>query len=571
MLLFTAWLLSYRIQVSFAPDTLSPHCRMSQAPPSSGTAVATETPPTSIPGILSRLGPGLIIAGSIVGSGELIATTKTGAEAGFWLLWLIIVGCVIKVFVQVELGRDAIVRGKTTMDALTEVPGPAIKGRGNWLLWYYFLMFAVSLGQLGGIVGGVGQAMAISMPLTQHGREFNEYLRVKTQKAVADKELQNAANATRSPEELTKLRQRAEELQERLDAFGKDYENRQKRFWSDDRIWALLFAIATSLLLVVGRYGLIEAVTTALVAMFTMVTVANVFMLQTTADWGINASDIINGLRFQLPPPSEPGHATALATALKTFGIIGVGANELLAYPYFCIEKGYARFTGPRDESKAWGERARGWMNVMRWDAWCSMVVYTVATIAFYLLGAAVLGRTGLIPSDSDLMRTLNVMYEPVFGAWAEILFLVGAFAVLYSTYFVANAGHARVLTDALQAVNVIPRNERIRKGSVTILSGTLPFICLGVYYAAYFSSTSISQLVLVSGMMQALMLPMIAAAALYFRYQRSDARLRPGLAWDIFLWLSSLGMLVAAGCLLYGEVNKTLSKKPVTPVVKTP
>src|SRR5205823_3981270 len=101
---------------------------MSQAKPSSEPAPETskattvETPPTSILGILSRLGPGLIIAGSIVGSGELIGTTKTGAQAGFWLLWLIVIGCVIKVFVQVELGRDAIVRGKTTMEALSEVP-----------------------------------------------------------------------------------------------------------------------------------------------------------------------------------------------------------------------------------------------------------------------------------------------------------------------------------------------------------------------------------------------------------------------------------------------------------------
>ena len=34
-------------------------------------ATTVETPPTNILGILSRLGPGLIIAGSIVGSGEL--------------------------------------------------------------------------------------------------------------------------------------------------------------------------------------------------------------------------------------------------------------------------------------------------------------------------------------------------------------------------------------------------------------------------------------------------------------------------------------------------------------------
>src|SRR5947207_1012974 len=169
-----------------------------------------EEPPVNVPGIIARLGPGLIIAGSIVGSGELIGTTKVGAEAGFWLLWLIIIGCVIKVFVQVELGRDAIVRGKTTMDALSEVPGPRIAGHGNWLLWYYFLMFAAGIGQLGGIVGGVGQAMAISMPLTQQGREFNEYLRYKTDKAVVKKELEQAQQNPAEATELSAKRARLE-------------------------------------------------------------------------------------------------------------------------------------------------------------------------------------------------------------------------------------------------------------------------------------------------------------------------------------------------------------------------
>jgi hypothetical protein len=158
-------------------------------------------------------------------------------------------------------------------------------------------------------------------------------------------------------------------------------------------------------------------------------------------------------------------------------------------------------------------------------------------------------------------MRTLNVMYEPVFGPWAKILFLAGAFAVLYSTYFVANAGHSRVLTDALQSVGILPRTERARLRSKAFLSGALPIICLIVYYAAYFFRASIAQLVLVSGMMQAFMLPMLAACALYFRYYRSDPRVRPGKVWDVFLWISSLGMLLAAAVLICGEVTKLLPK----------
>ncbi|HEX9794170.1 MAG TPA: hypothetical protein VGC54_09335 [Planctomycetota bacterium] len=48
---------------------------------------------------LRGMGPGIVLAAAVVGSGELVATTKTGAQAGFTLLWLILIGCAIKVFV----------------------------------------------------------------------------------------------------------------------------------------------------------------------------------------------------------------------------------------------------------------------------------------------------------------------------------------------------------------------------------------------------------------------------------------------------------------------------------------
>ncbi|NCF86819.1 MAG: hypothetical protein GWQ08_15020, partial [Verrucomicrobiaceae bacterium] len=40
-------------------------------------------PPSDWRGILKQLGPGLIISANIVGSGELIVTTKLGADVGF--------------------------------------------------------------------------------------------------------------------------------------------------------------------------------------------------------------------------------------------------------------------------------------------------------------------------------------------------------------------------------------------------------------------------------------------------------------------------------------------------------
>jgi hypothetical protein len=42
----------------------------------------------------------------------------------------------------------------------------------------------------------------------------------------------------------------------------------------------------------------------------------------------------------------------------RVFGITGVGASELFMYPYWCLEKGYARFTGPVDGTPQWRSRA---------------------------------------------------------------------------------------------------------------------------------------------------------------------------------------------------------------------
>jgi Mn2+/Fe2+ NRAMP family transporter len=496
------------------------------------------TPPRTLPGVLRQLGPGLIIAGAIVGSGELIATTKTGAQAGFWLLWLIIIGCVIKVFVQVEFGRYAISSGRTTMAAMDEVPGPRL--RVNWLLWYWLVMFVVSLAQLGGIVHGVGQALSMNLPLDG---SFNRFL-----------DAQDAWDS-QSGELLGKLpggsdeeHRRAVEAQIGI----RPNEQMAEFFWTDDITWAVIVTVVTIAILLAGRYAVIQNFSTAMVAAFTAVTIFCVFAMQYHEAWAVHWSDLRDGLSFRLPPVVEGMSRWApLSTALATFGIIGVGTSELIAYPYWCLEKGYARFAGPCDSSDAWAERARGWMRVMRWDAGVSMVVYTFATVAFYLLGAAVLHRSGLDPKGSQLVRTLGEMYVPVFGTWAKILFLFGAFAVLYSTFFVANAGHTRVAADAVGVFGVGRRDEAARRWWIKAFCVFFPVFAL----VTCIFIRKPGELVLFSGVMQAIMLPMLAGATLYFRYRRCDRRITPGRLWDIMLWLSAAGMLVAGA---WAGITKT-------------
>ncbi len=534
---------------TFSTAPLSTTSKSNKSKTLASDAPATLTPPSHLAGIIRHAGPGLIVAGSIVGSGELIMTTKTGAEAGFTLLWLIILGCVIKVFTQVELGRYSLQSGKTTLAALDEVPGPRIKGRGNWLVWYWVLMWFAGIGQLGGIVGSVGQSLAISLPLSQIGADYNRAADAAISETLIqyDAIKKGAVNIAPLPGQSAAELQAAYETQ--YSSLGTDQgadqgaDQRVVKKPSDTAIWTIIVTLATSVMLVMGRYGFVQSLSTFLVASFTLLTIANLFLIQEQPSFSVSAREFLSGLSLSLPSGSSET-ARPIATALATFGIIGVGAAELVAYPYWCLEKGYAKYTGPNDGSAAWTHRAKGWMRVMLFDAWGAMIVYTFATVAFYLLGAAILHRVGLNPAKDDLVRTLAVMFVPVFSEWAAMIFLFGAFAVLYSTFFIANAGHARVFSDAMRVVGWIDDDEATREKWVRRLSGFFPLLCLSVYLVF----PNPTKLVLFSGVMQGIMLPMLAAAALYLRYQRCTDSLRPRLAWDIALWGSAIAMLVTGG-----------------------
>lgn len=545
--------------------TLRPEDDFNTLPPSQDPEPdeGQRLPPRRAWDVLRNLGPGLIIAGSIVGSGELIATTKTGAQAGIALLWLIIIGCVIKVFVQIELGRFTISKGESTLAAMDQVPGPRLVV--NWLVWYWLAMMIASMGQLGGIAGGVGQALAISFPITgdyatairtPSNSELKRFVRWDDDEKSGGVELAKLSPAEQKRiqrghaivgQAIAELGEEGEVLLERV----RKKEKLEDPVTRDDRIYAAMIAVVTAFMLYWGRYNLIQNLSTVLVVAFTFITLGNVVALQMTKDFSISLQEFWHGMSFSLP--SRESGIDPVVTALATFGIIGVGATELIAYPYWCLEKGYARYAGRDDGSEAWLLRARGWIRVMHVDAFASLIVYTVATLAFFLMGVAVLFNEGRDPDGMRMVSTLATAYVPIFGEYARWLFLGGAFAVLYSTFLVANAGHARTVVDSLKLTGVIDRHsEDVHRRALNWVSFAFPLVCLLMLLGL---GENPVKLILWSGVMQAVMLPMLAGAALYFRYTKTDRRLRGPWWWDVLLIVSSLGMLLAGGWLIYSKV----------------
>ncbi len=437
------------------------------------TSDTVETPPSALGAALKRIGPGMVLAASIVGSGELIATTTLGAQVGYLALWIIVVSCVIKPVVQGELGRYTIATGETALEAFAHVPGPRVPGTGgrvNWLVACWLLTVLLSLLQVGGMFGGVAQVLNLLVPAISVN-------------------------------------------------------------W-----WVGICLVLTLALLLGGGYSRIEKLAVIKVSFFTILTVCAAAVLLWTPG-AVSAHDLAQGMSLHFP-------TGGLATAIAVFGITGVGATELVMYPYWCIEKGYARYTGPRDGSAAWLPRARGWIHVMHLDIACSLIIYTFATLAFYLLGAGVLHKAGLVPKASDMILTLSRLYTDTLGGWAIWLFYAGAVITLYGTIFASTAAHARVTADLVRMAGGFARADGAARGRWrdinTVILATLPAIF-------YWTIGSPVRMVVAGGLAQALMLPLIGVAAVYLRHRRVPVDLQPAPLTTAALWLSAIVMASAA------------------------
>ena len=447
-------------------------------------------PPKTLWEALKKIGPGIILAGTIVGSGELILTTAIGAKHGFIFLWLILFSCVIKVFVQIELGRYAIFSGQPTLGALQNIS--TFRFIGNFFLIWWFLMMLCTVFQLGGMLGGVGQALNLAFP--QLGKFCSQSIKL-------------------------------------LSGDLSEFLSTRSEF-----PWAFVACLITIALIYKGSYQRIERFTTYLVVGVTLVTVFAAMSLLFT-HFSPSFAQLYGGLTFQLPD-------VGVGDAFAVFGITGVGATELFYYPYWCLEKGYARFVGVNDGSPEWQHRARGWIRVMHLDAWTSMVVFTLSTLAFYFMGAAVLHPQGIVPQGSGVMETLSRMYSIPFGDWTRTLFLIGAGMVLFKTLYLACAANSRLTVDFLKLMGLV-RIDSVssRAKTIQVFCVIFPIVALSIYLF----QRDPQLMVKLGGMAQAATLPMMAFVAVYFRYFRISPQLKPSIVSDIFLWIALVSILFVA------------------------
>jgi hypothetical protein len=189
----------------------------------------------------------------------------------------------------------------------------------------------------------------------------------------------------------------------------------------------------------------------------------------------------------------------------------------------------------------------------MRLDIVCSLVVYTVATVAFFLLGAGLLHARGLVPAAGDLIPVLSQLYTGTLGGWAIWPFYLGAIATLYSTIFAATAAHARSFADMCRIMGLFDRHDyaaRLRCQRTLVIA-----LCI-VPAGLYLLIESPVLMVILGGVAQALMLPLIGIGTIYLRHRRLPSAVAPGAFVTLSLWGTTA--LCLAAMLYYAVLTAT-------------
>ena len=111
--------------------------------------------------------------------------------------------------------------------------------------------------------------------------------------------------------------------------------------------WVAISCLLTWLLLYFGSYKSLERTLLIMVIFFSFMTLVIAISMQST-EYQVNFDQISQGLSFSFPTEYLP-------LALAVFGFTGISYGEIMAYTYWCLEKGYAENTGNvTEETKHW-------------------------------------------------------------------------------------------------------------------------------------------------------------------------------------------------------------------------
>ena len=312
-------------------------------------------------------------------------------------------------------------------------------------------------------------------------------------------------------------------------------------------LWVMFLCLITWLILIRGSYAILENILLGMVLIFSLTTLIIALCMQSTS-YHLDSSQVFSGLIFHLPLEHLP-------LALAVFGFTGISYGEIMAYTYWCLEKGYGQSNAKNVLE------TKNWIKTMQTDVWVTIFLITIGTLPFFFLGASVLHTLPELQEslatqsfwDIDIIYALQNMFSLVLGEWAKWLFIILAFFILYSTLLSGTAAFTRTISDYLISMGFIYEKENTRIKLIKVIAFLVPFFS-GLFY---FLLPNPITLLLIAGIWAAMGLPIINIGAL-FLVHKLEKIYQPKKTTKAFLWIS-LAFQITLAIFITLDISKSL------------
>ena len=344
-------------------------------------------PPKGWP-ILALLGPGLVWTSDLVGSGEVILTTRNGAILGTEVIWAILIGIFLKCWIGISGARYTVCTGEGMIDMFARIPGPK-----NWVVWIVmaiqFITAMIAMGSLAAASGAFLHSLLL-IPAYTAGWIIS------------------------------------------LAAFF--------IVWSGGfRILKILMGSLVALMAVGILY-----VAAAVFPPLSELAQGFLFRIPQVPQWAITNGGVDpNPWREILP---------LMGWAAGGFGSQVWYSYWILGQGYGAAQgRGYGRSADLDSLRKMNTEQAhdiKGWSKVVYADAGLAVLITTLLTLCFLIAGAGVLRPQQIAPEGVKVATMLSQLFSSQWGRLGGLLFLTSGTVALCGTLIVQMAGWPRLLAD---------------------------------------------------------------------------------------------------------------------------
>jgi Mn2+/Fe2+ NRAMP family transporter len=409
--------------------------------------ITIKKPPVGL-AVFLLVGPSFVWAAEYIGSGEVILATRTGAILGTTVLWAIVLGIFLKFWIGMSGARYTVCTGEGMIDMFNRI------GRFHLVVWVIVVIqFFCAIASIGAVATAAGVFVSSMIP-------------IDTKLAVC---------------------------------------------------LVTIFALAVTWS---GKFDILKIV----MSIFVLIIVLGVIYVAVHVFPGF--SEFLRSLSFGIP--EVPQWASSMEKVSdnpwkEILPLLGWGAGGFASqvwYTYWVLGAGYGAAAGRgygrpadvpslRGMSREAAEKIKGWCRVLYVDASLAMVIGIVATGAFFIAGAGILGPKHLAPEGNDVAFTLSKVFADGWGPVGGFLFILAGTIALISTQTGQLAGWPRLLADSCRIC--IPGFAKKFTWKKQFRFFLLFFFCTNMVIVFYFEESPVV-LVKVSAIFEGLLLTPLQA-----------------------------------------------------------